>query len=53
VGSETKENLNKNLIFGVEERGRGQVVYFADNPLFRAFWQNGKLFVANAVFFDN
>jgi hypothetical protein len=53
VGSETKENLNKNLVFGVEERGRGQVVYFADNPLFRAFWQNGKLFVANAVFFDN
>lgn len=53
VGADTKENLNKNLVFGVEERGRGQVVYFADNPLFRAFWQNGKLFVANAVFFDN
>jgi hypothetical protein len=24
-----------------------------DNPLFRAFWQNGKLFFANAVFFTN
>jgi len=53
VGSETKEKLNKNLVFGVEQRGQGQVIYFADNPLFRAFWQNGKLFVANAIFFDN
>ena len=53
VGSESKEKLNKNLVFGVEERGRGQVVYFADNPLFRAFWQNGKLFVANAIYFGN
>jgi hypothetical protein len=53
IGSETKEKLNKNLVFGVEERGSGQVIYFADNPLFRAFWQNGKLFVANAIFFDN
>jgi hypothetical protein len=53
VGSETRENLEANLVFGVENRGRGRVVYFADNPLFRAFWQNGKLFVANALFFDN
>lgn len=53
VGSETKEKLNKNLVFGVEQRGQGQVIYFADNPLFRAFWQNGKLFVANAIFFGN
>jgi hypothetical protein len=53
VGSETKEKLNKNLVFGVEERGRGKVVYFADDPMFRSFWQNGKLFMANAVFFDN
>ena len=53
VGSETKEKLNKNLVFGVEVRGRGRVVYFSDDPMFRSFWQNGKLFVANAIFFDN
>lgn len=53
VGADTKEKLMKNLVFGVEERGRGQVIYFADNPLFRAFWQNGKLLVANAIYFDN
>ena len=53
VGSGTKNSLDKNLVFGVEQRGRGQVVYFADNPLFRSFWQNGKLFLANAIFFGN
>jgi hypothetical protein len=34
----------------MEEYGRGQVVYMVDNPLFRGFWENGKLFFANAVF---
>jgi hypothetical protein len=31
--------------------GGGQVIYMSDNPLFRAFWDNGKLLFANAVFF--
>ena len=53
IGSEVKDQLNKNLTFGVEHRGRGRVVYFADDPIFRGFWQNGKLFMVNAVFFDN
>lgn len=53
IGSESKEKLNKNLVFGVEQRGKGKVIYFVDNPVFRAFWQNGKLFLANAVFFNN
>jgi hypothetical protein len=26
------------------------VVYLGDNPLFRAFWQSGKLLFSNAVF---
>jgi len=30
--------------------GRGQVVFFADDPIFRSFWENGKLLFANAVF---
>jgi hypothetical protein len=25
-------------------------VYFADNPVFRSFWESGKLMLANAVF---
>jgi len=53
VGSESKPKLNKNLVFGVEQRSKGNVIYFADNPVFRGFWQNGKLFLANAIFFNN
>jgi len=30
--------------------GGGSVVYLSDNPLFRNFWENGKLLFTNAVF---
>ena len=50
AGSEAKKKIAKTLIFGVEDYGRGQVVYMVDNPLFRGFWENGKLFFANALF---
>lgn len=50
VGSKSRLKLNDGLIFGVEEQGRGSVVYLADNPLFRGFWENGKLLFSNAVF---
>ncbi|MBT8205405.1 MAG: zinc carboxypeptidase, partial [Eudoraea sp.] len=53
AGSEAQKKLDKTLIFGVENRGRGQVVYLVDNPLFRGFWENGKLFFANALFMVN
>ena len=29
------------LVFGVEEMGSGSVAYMVDNPLFRAFGENG------------
>ena len=51
VGMDAKENLEHTLSFGLQRHGGGQVVYFIDNPLFRGFWENGKLLVANAVFF--
>ena len=34
----------------VESAGRGKVVLFADDPLFRGFWADGQLLFANAVF---
>jgi hypothetical protein len=34
----------------MEEKGKGEVVYFVDDPLFRSFWENGKLMFCNAVF---
>jgi hypothetical protein len=50
AGSEAKKKIAETLIFGTEEMGSGQVIYLIDNPLFRGFWENGKLFFANALF---
>ena len=51
AGDKAKSKLPKSLIFGEERMGRGSIIYMADDPLFRAFWHNGKLFMANAIFF--
>ena len=50
AGYEAQQRLPETLVFGVEELGRGRVVYLVDNPLFRGFWHGGKLVFANAVF---
>ncbi len=50
TGNKAKERLKDGLIFGVQDVGRGEIVYMADDPLFRAFWENGKLLFCNAVF---
>lgn len=50
AGSDAQKNIGNSLIFGAEQYGQGQVIYMVDNPLFRGFWENGKLFFANALF---
>ena len=50
VGSVLKEKLQDGLIFGVQDIGNGEIVYLADDVLFRSFWENGKLMLCNAVF---
>ena len=50
AGSDAQKKVQKTLVFGAESVGKGQVVYMVDNPLFRGFWENGKLFFANALF---
>ncbi|HOA37982.1 MAG TPA: hypothetical protein PKJ36_06255, partial [Flavihumibacter sp.] len=50
VGAAVKNKLKDGVLIGVEDMGRGQVVFFADDPIFRSFWENGKLLFANAVF---
>lgn len=50
VGSDAKKKTVDGLVFGVQELGNGSVVYLADNPLFRSFWENGKLLFSNALF---
>jgi hypothetical protein len=51
VGSKLKDRLKDGLLFGVQDMGRGTVIYLTDNLLFRSFWENGKLMLCNAVFF--
>lgn len=50
AGSEFKPRLSNNLSAGVVPVGRGQVILFADNPLFRSFWEQGKILTGNALF---
>lgn len=53
VGSSIREKIKDGLVFGVMPMGRGSVVLLNDNPLFRSFWENGKLLFGNAVFLVN
>lgn len=50
VGNRLQPRLQDALVLGVQELGSGEVVCFADDVLFRDFWENGKLLFANAVF---
>ncbi len=50
AGVNTKQKLKDGLVIGAQELGRGNIVYFADDPIFRGFWENGKLMLANAIF---
>jgi hypothetical protein len=50
AGVQAKDKLKDGLLFGVQEMGRGQVVFLADDVLFRSFWENGKLMFCNAIF---
>ena len=49
-GSKARKELVDTFVLGEQDLGRGQVIYLGDNPLFRAFWQSGKLLFGNAVF---
>jgi hypothetical protein len=50
TGAGIKDKIIDGTLFGAVEMGRGQLVFLADDVLFRSFWENGKLLVCNAVF---
>lgn len=50
IGYAAKQKLKDGTLFGVQDMGKGTVVYLADDPIFRSFWENGKLLFSNAVF---
>ena len=50
AGSNVLAVIDESLVYGVEKKGKGRLVYLVDDPLFRNFWENGKLLFSNAIF---
>lgn len=50
VGSNVTDRIKDGAVIMVQPYGSGSIVYLADDPLFRGFWENGKLLFVNAVF---
>jgi hypothetical protein len=50
AGYKVKEKIKDGTVIAVQNFGRGSVIYFVDDPIFRNFWQNGKLIFFNAAF---
>lgn len=53
AGYKVKYKQQGETTVGIHNIGDGKIIYFFDNPLFRGFWENGKLQVANAIYFLN
>ncbi len=49
AGRNALDRIQGKMVLGRERYGRGQVIYFSDDPIFRSFWDQGKLLVINAV----
>jgi len=50
VGSKAKSEIKQGVLIGDKHYGSGHIIIMNEDPLFRLFWQNGKLLFANAVF---
>ena len=53
AGSDALKELKNSLVFGEERHGKGSIIYMVDDVMYRSFWENGKLFLVNAIFFVN
>jgi hypothetical protein len=52
AGIKAKAALQEGVVIGVKGMGAGKLVFMADDPIFRNFWENGKMVLANAIFFN-
>jgi hypothetical protein len=50
VGQKSKQKIQDGMLIGLQPMGKGNVIYLVDDPIFRSFWENGKLLFSNAVF---
>ena len=53
AGAKALKGLKNSIVFGETKIGKGSMIYMVDNPLFRGFWEHGKLFFVNALFMTN
>jgi len=53
AGDKVKKKLTTGLLYGVQESGKGTIIYLATDVLFRSFWENGKQLFTNALFLVN
>ncbi len=53
AGDKVKKKLASGLLYGVQQSGRGTIVYIGTDVLFRSFWENGKQLFTNALFLVN
>jgi len=53
IGHQVKSNLMESVCIGSINRGRGQIVFLMDNPVYRGFWKQGGFLLSNAVFILN
>jgi len=53
VGHELKENFKESICIGAVDHGKGKIVYFMDNPVYRGFWKQGAFLLGNAIFMLN
>lgn len=50
VGARAKSALAGSMVFAVQNARSGSIIYMVDNPVYRAFWYNGKFLMCNALF---
>jgi len=50
IGYKIKPTIGGSMVIGAENKGKGEIIYFVDDPVFRGFWESGKLIFSNAIF---
>lgn len=53
VGKNVFDKLDSGMLLGVQTIGKGAIVYFGTNVLFRSFWEQGKQLFVNSLFLVN
>ncbi len=51
IGSRIRPRLKNTPIVATQRMGEGQAIFFVDDPVFRCFWEQGKMLLYNALFF--